>query len=197
MAKAAKVGVAFSGGKDSTASILILRKMGYEVSAFTMQLGITGEGERLARIRHLAEYIDVPLQTVDVRTAFKQKVISYFLASYRSGRTPNPCIVCNHHIKFKLLFDHVLTAEKNSLYATGHYADIAIQAGKKLLKEPRERRKSQIYFLSLIDPPVLNRVIFPLAGLTLAEVRAMVRGLPLANPEESQDVCFLQDKPLL
>ena len=82
------------------------------------------------------------------------------------------------------------------LLATGHYAAKACMDGRWFLQEPADRRKSQIYFLAMIEPAVLEKVLFPIAGLTVEEVRAKVAGLPLANAKESQDVCFLQDEDL-
>jgi len=85
----------------------------------------------------------------------------------------------------------------HSWFASGHYADKVSLDGRWFLKEPQDRRKSQIYFLAMIDPAVLAKVLFPVAALTVAQVRAKVAGLPLANPEESQDVCFLQEETLV
>ncbi|MCX6554714.1 MAG: tRNA 2-thiouridine(34) synthase MnmA [Candidatus Aminicenantes bacterium] len=206
------VTVAFSGGKDSTAAILLLREQGYEVRALTMRLGLTNEDEKLAKIETLARALSVPWQVSDLRNVFKKKVLRYFLDAYRTGLTPNPCVVCNRQVKFGLL---LAEAEKNShggLFASGHYADKVClegpegprggpfrsptRGGRWFLKEPIDRRKSQIYFLAMIEPTVLEKVIFPIAALTISQVRAKVAGLPLANPDESQDVCFLQGENL-
>lgn len=191
-----EVTVAFSGGKDSTAAILLLREQGYAVSALTMRLGLSNEEERLARIESLARTLAVPWRVSDLRQPFGEKVMSYFLDSYRHGLTPNPCVVCNRQIKFGLL---LAAAEKSSgggLFASGHYADKVLREGRWFLKEPADRRKSQIYFLAMLEPAVLERVLFPIATLTIQQIRAKVAGLPLANPEESQDVCFLQGESL-
>jgi tRNA-specific 2-thiouridylase len=188
--------IAFSGGKDSTAAILLLREQGYAVRAWTMRLGLPGEEEKLARIENLARTIAVPWQVSDLRKDFREKVLQYFLNAYRAGLTPNPCVLCNRHVKFGLL---MAEAEKNSLagfFASGHYADKVCREGNWFLCEPLDRRKSQIYFLAMIDPAVLARVLFPIAALTIAQVRQKVAGLPLANMEESQDVCFLQGESL-
>jgi tRNA-specific 2-thiouridylase len=191
-----KVTVAFSGGKDSTAAVLLLREQGYAVQALTMRLGLSGEEEKLARIENLARTIEVPWQVSDLHEAFRGKVLRYFLNSYRSGLTPNPCVLCNRFIKFGLLLREMKKNVPGTWFASGHYADKECIAGRWFLKEPLDRYKSQIYFLAMIEPAVLAKVLFPIANLTIGQVRAKVVGLPLANPEESQDVCFLQGESL-
>lgn len=190
------VTVAFSGGKDSTAAVLLLREQGHDVRALTMRLGMTGEEEKLSRIEDLARLLRVPWDVVDVSAAFREKVLDHFVHAYRCGRTPNPCVRCNRDIKFGLLLAALEKNVPGSLFATGHYAAKAGIDGRWFLSEPADRRKSQIYFLAMIDPSVLEKVLFPIAGLGVAEVRARVAGLPLANMKESQDICFLQGEGL-
>ena len=190
------VTVAFSGGKDSTAAILLLLEQGYEVEALTMRLGIPGEEEKLARIENLARVLAVPWLVSDQRAAFREKVLIYFLNAYRIGLTPNPCVICNRHLKFGLLLTEMEKKSPGGFLASGHYADKVCREGRWFLKEPLDRRKAQIYFLAMIDPAVLTKVLFPIAALTISQVRAKVAGLPLANREESQDVCFLQSETL-
>lgn len=188
--------VAFSGGKDSTAALLMLRGRGHEVRALTMRLGLPGEEEKLGRIEALARVLDVPWQAVDLRRPFRELVLEYFIDAYRAGRTPNPCVQCNRRLKFGLLLAEMEKRFPGGLLATGHYADRVRRGRGWFLREPLDRVKSQVYFLATIDPAVLERVLFPLAGMTVAEVRRRVAGLPLANARESQDVCFLQGEDL-
>ncbi|MBN2399022.1 MAG: tRNA 2-thiouridine(34) synthase MnmA [Candidatus Aminicenantes bacterium] len=190
------VTVAFSGGKDSTAAILLLREQGYLVRALTMRLGLAGEDEKLIRVEKLARAIAIPWQACDLRAAFREKVLDYFLHAYRSGLTPNPCVVCNRQIKFALLLAEAKRKSAAGFFATGHYADKFCANGRWFLHEPLDRHKSQIYFLAMIEPSVLSDVLFPIATMTIGQVREKVAGLPLANLEESQDVCFLQGEPL-
>lgn len=186
------VTVALSGGKDSTAAILLLRLQGYRVRALYMRLGLRTDEEKEAKVRRLAAALDVPLCVCDFSKVFRKRVVDGFLAEYGAGHTPNPCVVCNRHVKFGLLLETVLAEEPAGYLATGHYADRTCRGGRWFLKEPRDLRKSQIYFLAWMNPEALKRVLFPLAGCTVEEVRRLVSGLSLANPQESQDVCFLE-----
>jgi tRNA-specific 2-thiouridylase len=188
--------VAFSGGKDSTAAVLLLGEQGHDVRALTMRLGLPGEEEKLASIEHLARWIGVPWQDVDLRKPFREKVLGYFIDAYRRGQTPNPCVQCNRHLKFGLLLAEMCKSSPHGFFASGHYADKVCRDGRWFLCEPADRGKSQIYFLAMIGPGALGKVLFPLAGLTVGQVRSKVAGLPLANEKESQDVCFLQDEDL-
>ncbi|UCH93709.1 MAG: tRNA 2-thiouridine(34) synthase MnmA [Candidatus Aminicenantes bacterium] len=197
MKRQKKVVVGLSGGKDSTAAVLLLKEKNYDVHALTMKIGIEGEEERLEKITHLTGVLKVPWRVVDMSTAFKERVIDYFIHSYAAGFTPNPCVVCNNEIKFNLLMKEALQEEEADFYATGHYANKIRVNGDFFLTEPKDIEKSQIYFLSMIGKEVLKRVIFPLSGLTVDEVKAAVTGLPLANREESQDVCFIGNKKLM
>jgi tRNA-specific 2-thiouridylase len=191
------VTVAFSGGKDSTAAILLLREQGYAARALTMRLGLDGEDEKLARIENLARVLSVPWEVRDVSRAFRANVLDYFFNAYRSGLTPNPCVLCNRSIKFGLLLAEMKKNSPDAFFASGHYANKVCRDGRWFLGEPVDRGKSQIYFLAMIDPAVLEKILFPIAALTIGQVRAKVAGLPLANIEESQDVCFLQGASLV
>jgi len=191
------VTVGFSGGKDSTTSIILLKEKGYDVSALTMRLGLAGEDEKLIRVKELAGILNVPHEIIDLRVEFKERVINYFVDSYKSGITPNPCVICNNRIKFELLMDFGIKNMNSSFFATGHYADKIEIEGKYFLKEPEEKKKSQIYFLSMIGGERLRNVLFPISSISLDKVRETVKDLPLGNSKESQDVCFLSGYKLV
>ncbi len=191
------VTVGFSGGKDSTTAIILLKEKGYDVSALTMKLGLAGEDEKLIRVKELAGILNVPIEIIDLRTEFKERVINYFVDSYKSGITPNPCVICNNRIKFELLMDFGTKNMGSSYFATGHYADKIEINEKYFLKEPKEKKKSQIYFLSMIGGERLKNVLFPISSISLDEVRETVVDLPLGNSKESQDVCFLSGYKLV
>lgn len=191
-----KVVVGLSGGKDSTAAVLLLKEQGYDVHALTMKLGLKDEEERIEKIKHLARVLGVSFSTIDMRHTFKEKVIDYFVNAYVDSLTPNPCVVCNNEIKFNLLKKAALENLGADYYATGHYAKKIEINGRFFLTEPEDRGKSQIYFLSMIGNEALKQVLFPIAALSIEQVREMVKDLPLANKAESQDVCFLHDQKL-
>ncbi len=188
--------VAFSGGKDSTAAALLLRGQGRDVSALTMRLGLPGEEERLERVEALARSLGLPWRAIDLEAQFREAVMAPFASGYGRGLTPNPCVLCNRRIKFGLLLQEARREQPEAILATGHYADRVLVGERWFLREPRERKKSQIYFLSAIDPKALAEVEFPLAGLAVARVRELVSGLPVAVAKESQDACFLQGDDL-
>jgi tRNA-specific 2-thiouridylase len=191
-----KVTVALSGGKDSTASIVLLKKK-YDVLAVTMKLGITGEDEKMEKIKKLARVLDTPLEIVDLAETFKNTIIEYFVNSYKQGFTPNPCALCNRIIKFKILREFVFEEMGADFYATGHYADKIKIGGDYFLREPADLKKSQIYFLSLLGGDQMGNIIFPLARKKMTAVKNLVKDLPLASIKESQDVCFLQNQNLM
>jgi len=195
--KKKKAVVGLSGGKDSTTAVLLLKEQGYDVHALTMKLGLKDEEERILKIKHLADVLGVPFSTVDIRQTFKEKVMDYFVSAYAESLTPNPCVVCNNEIKFNLLRKEALENQGADFYATGHYAKKIEIDGRFFLTEPEDRKKSQIYFLSMIGNEALKQVLFPIGNISIERVREKVKDLPLANKAESQDVCFLHDQKLI
>ncbi len=188
--------VAMSGGKDSSAAVLVLQRQGYEVSAVTMALGLDDEQERIGKLKRLCEVLKVPLQVVEFSGVFERFVRFPFASAYLSDRTPNPCSQCNREIKFGRFMREALRISGAKVYATGHYASVRTLDGRLLLCEPYEQRKSQIYFLATIEPGCLTNVLFPLAEKSLDEVRDLTRDLPLVNRKESQNACFLEGRKL-
>ena len=190
-----KVLLGMSGGVDSTYAVCELRRMGYDVSgAVVLMHGYTETEE--AKIS--AEALGVPLYVIDGRELFEEKVVSSFLDEYRKGRTPNPCIVCNREVKFKLLFDFAIENGFDKI-ATGHYADIAeIKKDGELryaLKRSEDSKKDQTYMLWRLPQEVLSRLVFPLSGITKENVRREAEKMELraAYRDESQEICFIPD----
>lgn len=184
--------VGFSGGKDSTASSILLKKQGYEVKGLTMFMGFAGEEKKAEDIKRLGKEIGIEVEIVDLKEQFNEKVVNYFIDSYASGETPNPCALCNRDIKFGLLMDYAFNSMGADFFATGHYADKLSMDGLDFLSEPAEQKKTQIYFLALVGRERLKKILFPLYGMSLEEVKSTVAGLPLVGGKESQDICFLE-----
>lgn len=224
-----KVIVALSGGVDSAVSAALLKKQGFDVFGVFFRFfknppksplnkgGVKKKFEQnqaLNKAKKVAKALNIPFKIIDARREFKKKVIDYFVDSYEKGITPNPCVVCNKEMKFRLLFD-LLKRHKADYISTGHYARIARQSSAfpfleqssrnsskpsfnyKLL-EAADKSKDQSYFLYRLSQKELAKTIFPLGELKKTEVRKIAKKikLPIFGDEESQDICFLADSDI-
>jgi len=183
-----KVMVAMSGGVDSSVAAALLKERGFEVHGVTM--GLFGDGANTAArdAKLVADALSIPHYTVDAVDIFEQTVINYFVNEYKSARTPNPCVVCNRHLKFGLLMDKAMELGCDYL-ATGHYA--IIDNGQ--LKRGTDTRKDQSYFLYPILASSPDKIMFPLGSLVKDDVRSLAKkiNLPTAEKGDSQDICFI------
>ena len=190
-----KVAVALSGGVDSSAAALMLRKAACEVIGVHMRLWDSpGFDDQAHRAEDICRTLDIPYHQVDVQREFESCVVDYFCREYQQGRTPNPCVACNQHIKFGLLLDKALSLGADYL-ATGHYARVEhSRDGHRLLKAT-DTRRDQSYFLYTLTQEKLGRVLFPLGEHSRDEVKQMAKqtGLPTAT-KSSQDLCFISQK---
>ncbi|MDD4924694.1 MAG: tRNA 2-thiouridine(34) synthase MnmA [Dehalococcoidales bacterium] len=185
------VAVAISGGVDSSVAALLLKDRGYNVFGITMSLSEYSE-KTIETAAQVADKLDISHYVVDLKTEFNERVIKPFCHEYGLGRTPNPCILCNRHIKFNLLFDKARELGAN-LFATGHYARILeTQEGLKLFKGI-DFAKDQSYFLYMLKQEQLKHLLMPLGGLTKTEVKniACELGIDTLIEHESQDICFI------
>lgn len=191
-----QIGIAMSGGVDSTACVLLLRKK-YQLHGFFMQLAQPDFPLQLQRVQAIAEKCDIPLQVIDLRVRFQEKVLHYFSQSYHNGSTPNPCMVCNPEIKFGLFMD-AITARGMHKVATGHYANIIEKNHCLYLHQGEDIRKDQSYFLARLSQQQLSRVVFPLGNMQKNEVYDFVEkhGFTDFRGQESQDICFLGDESI-
>jgi tRNA-specific 2-thiouridylase len=195
--------LAMSGGIDSSYAAYLLKKQGYRTVGFTFDLlprTLRSETNRkmccsavnMNRAKRIADDLSIPHYVINVREEFERHVIRRFVDEYRAGRTPNPCVLCNRHIKFAWFLEKALALGAD-LVATGHYAAIE-ETGQGLeLKKGRDRAKDQSYFLYPIRPTDLPLLMFPLAEYTKSEVRREFAGLAAhrTEMEESQDICFI------
>jgi len=202
-----RIVVAMSGGVDSSVAAALLVEQGHEVVGVTLNVEPreveAANVERadaccsLASVedaRRVADRLGVPHYALNFRDLFRERVIDDFVAEYRRGRTPNPCIRCNEHVKFEAVL-HRLHALDADLVATGHYArgDRDPRTGRWRLWRGVDARKDQSYVLYPLSQALLARSIFPLGGMTKDEVRATARrlGLITADKPESQEICFV------
>lgn len=189
-----KIAVAVSGGVDSLVATCLLKEQGYSVKGFHFVTGFeSNHNENMVKIKSLYEKLDVELEILDLSRPFREKVVDYFARAYRSGLTPNPCMVCNLSIKFGLLLEHIRTRGFAKL-ATGHYARIEQNVNVFSLLKGLDQTKDQSYFLALLSQNQLSRVMFPLGALQKTEVKQLARkfGVEPIQKDESQDICFIK-----
>lgn len=201
---APKVIVGMSGGVDSSTAAYLLKEKGFEVEGVSFIL-YEARLKREPSYRHVAccsmeaikeaaivaAQLEIPHSIVDLREEFIDKVINPFIASYRKGLTPNPCILCNRYIKFPVLLK--IAAERDAFFAsTGHYA--RVKDGR--LFKGIDPKKDQSYVLYVLEKEALRRLILPLGELTKDRVREIARSLGLisARRPESQEICFIAER---
>lgn len=191
-----RVALGMSGGVDSSAAAILLKRQGYKVCGFTLLLcPDSSESDRnVADARAVCDALGIEHRIIDLRQQFSQTVIANFVSEYAHGRTPNPCVVCNREIKFGAMLDAALELGFDAV-ATGHYARIVTDAhGRvRIAKDPSP--KDQSYVLWSLTPQQLKHIILPVSGYTKDELRQMVRdaGLPIFDKPDSQDICFIPD----
>jgi len=201
-----RVVVAMSGGVDSSTTAAILKEEGYDVIGISMYLYPFCEEsvdssfphnrccslQGINDARSVALKLKIPFYVLNFHKEFREKVIDHFCREYSRGRTPNPCILCNQEIKFRLLLEKVEGLGAQYL-ATGHYARIEKNSGRYLLKKGVGERGEQSYFLYTLTQEQMARIIMVLGRYQKNDVRKIAKkfGLPVAEKKASQEICFI------
>ncbi len=195
-----KIAVLTSGGVDSSLAAHLLKEQGHDLTAFYLKIWLEDEiahlgkcpwQEDLEYVRKLCKQLNIPLEEISLQKQYWDSIVKYTIAEAKAGRTPNPDIFCNTHIKFGCFFDHI--SREFDKVATGHYAQIAqVADGYQLLSGP-DPIKDQTYFLAHLNQEQLSRISFPLGHLTKQQVRKMAkeRDIPAKDRRDSQGLCFL------
>lgn len=189
-----KILVGMSGGVDSSAAAVLLKEKGYLVTGLTLKLCEFDKEQDLSDAKAVCEKLGIGHLTLDLKTDFKQKVMDDFIAQYKEGLTPNPCLECNKYIKFGKMLDVALEKGYDKI-ATGHYARVEKQGDRFVLKRAKDLSKDQSYVLYSLTQHQLSHLELPLGELTKAEIRSIAeeKGLVNANRPDSQDICFVPD----
>lgn len=203
MAERKRIVVAMSGGVDSSTAAALLTQQGHDVIGIGLRLPASGHKSQSRRTccgvaamddaRRVASHIGIPFYVLDFEAIFEDTVINYFCRAYLDGKTPNPCVVCNHAVKFGHLLERARTLGADSV-ATGHYARTCRDpdTGRFLLKKAADHGQDQSYFLYGLSQEQLLRAMFPLGDMAKKDTRALARslGLKVSDKPGSQDICF-------
>jgi tRNA-specific 2-thiouridylase len=193
--KHTKVYVGLSGGVDSSVTAALLKEAGYDVTGVYMKnwsQDLPGMPcpwkEDYQDAKRVAVQLGIPFKMYDFQKEYRQKVVDYMLAEYQAGRTPNPDIMCNQEVKFKIFLETCLQ-DGADMIATGHYA--RVKDGKLL--RAKDDNKDQTYFLYRVTEDALKHTLFPLGEYTKPEVRKLAEkfGLVTATKKESMGICFV------
>lgn len=199
----AKIVVGLSGGVDSSVAAYLLKEAKHEVIGIFMQNWMDDNNDEYCSIKQdsldaiaVADSLGIEIDIVNFASEYKDRVFSYFLAEYQTGRTPNPDILCNSEIKFKCFLEHALGLGADYI-ATGHYVDKITVDNGELLTKATDTNKDQSYFLYRLNQQQICHAMFPLAKLAKPQVREIAQKLNLAtaSKKDSTGICFIGERP--
>jgi tRNA-specific 2-thiouridylase len=199
---AKRVVVGMSGGVDSSVAAYLLNEHGYEVQCIFMKNWEDEDDEFYCSSEEdyndavqVCDLLDLPLHSVNFSKEYRENVFKYFLAEYKSGRTPNPDVLCNKEIKFKFFLEYALNLGAVAI-ATGHYARIRESFDGYQLFKGIDKNKDQSYFLYLLGYKELAKTLFPIGEMTKPEVRELAKkmNLPNSGKKDSTGVCFIGER---
>lgn len=195
-----------SGGVDSSVAAALLKEQGYDVIGMMMKLWseetMAGGAhnrcctpDQMNDARRIASKLGIPFYVLDTKEVFRNTIVEFFINQHRDGVTPNPCMECNRHIRFRYLLENALALDADYL-ATGHYARVGQDAdGLYTLSKGVDDHKDQSYVLSVLGQEQLKHALFPVGEYPKTQVREIAArfGLPTASKKDSQDLCFIGD----
>ncbi len=200
-----KIIIGMSGGVDSSVAAYLLVEQGFKVEGLFMKNWEEDDDDDycsasvdLADAQKICDQIRIPLHTVNFSSEYWDRVFEYFLIEYKSGRTPNPDIICNKEIKFRAFLNHALTLDADYI-ATGHYANCVINDNKASLYKGLDKNKDQSYFLHTLDQLQLSKSLFPLGKLEKTEVRNIARqhNFDTFDKKDSTGICFIGERKFI
>lgn len=197
-----RIVVGMSGGVDSSVAALLLKRQGYDVVGVFMknwdekdENGTCTAADDWNDVQSVCDTIGIPCYAVNFEKEYYDRVFSYFLDEYRRGRTPNPDVLCNREIKFRAFLDYALKLGASRM-ATGHFVRSEVRGGHTVLLKGADANKDQSYFLYMLKERQLARALFPVGGMTKAQVRAIAEenGLSTSKKKDSTGVCFIGER---
>ncbi len=200
--KDTRVIVGMSGGVDSSVAALVLKEQGYDVIGIFMknwddtdEFGVCAATEDYQDVIRVCSQLDIPYYAVNFEKQYWDKVFIYFLEEYKSGKTPNPDVICNKEIKFKAFLDHAMSLGADYV-ATGHYARVVRENGKVHMLRGKDENKDQTYFLNQLTEEQLSKVLFPIGDMEKPKVRELAAKshLVTASKKDSTGICFIGER---